>query len=81
MPSQPIADAGFVAHEQGFKAVEPGVGVLDHDAAVKFGVKGGVVVGLPVVGAVVTEDASLSVAPGASLIEVTGIEAFIFIQE
>ena len=53
-PDQPIVDAGFVAHEQGFKAVEPGVGVFDHDAAgVKFGVEGGVVVGLPVGGAAV----------------------------
>ena len=38
MPGQPIADAGFVAHERGFEAVEPSVGVFDHDAvAVKFG--------------------------------------------
>jgi len=33
VPSQPVADAGFVVHAQGFEAVEPCVGMLDHDAA------------------------------------------------
>ena len=65
VPSQPIAGAGFVAHEQGFEAVEPGVGVLGHDAAaVKLGVEGGVVVSLPVGGAT---DVGFDIAPGALL--------------
>ncbi len=40
VPGEPVADADFIAYEQGFEAVEPGVGVFDHDAAaVKLGVK------------------------------------------
>ena len=82
MPSQPIADAGFVAHEQGFKAVEPSVGVFDHDAAdVKFGVEGGVVVGLPVGGAAVAGDVSLDVAPGAFLAKVLGVKGVVGVQK
>ena len=66
MPGQPITDADFVARKQGFEAVAPGVGVLDHDAAaVELGVEGGVVVGLPVGGAAVAGDVGRDVAPGA----------------
>ena len=44
MESEPAIDAGFVADEQGFEAVEPGVGALNGRAlAVEFGVE--VVVG------------------------------------
>ena len=82
VPRQPIPDAGFVAHEQGFKAVEPGVGVLDHDAAaVQFGVEGGVVVGLPVGGAAVAGDVGLHVAPGAFLAKRIGVEGFVRVQK
>ena len=82
MPGQPIVDAGFVAHEQGFKAVEPGVGVLDHDAAgVKFGVEGAVVVGLPVGGAAVAGDVDLDIAPGAFLTKIFGVKGFVGVQE
>ena len=82
VPGQPIADAGFVAHEQGFKAVEPSVGVFDHDAAgVKFGVEGGVVVGLPVGGAAVAGDVGLNVAPGAFLAKVIGVKGFVGVQK
>ena len=82
MPRQPIADAGFVAYEQGFEAVEPRVGVLDHDAAaVQLGVEGGVVVGLPVRGAAVAGDIRFDVAPGAFLAKLVGIEGFVRVQE
>ncbi len=82
MPGQPIADAGFVAHEQGFEAVEPGVGVFDHDAAaVQLGVEGGVVVGLPVGGAAVAGDVGLDVAPGAFLAKVLGVKGFVGVQK
>ena len=65
MPGQPVSDAGFVAHEQGFEAVEPGVGVSDHDpAAVAFGVEKGIVVSLPVGGAAII---GFGVASGALL--------------
>ena len=65
MPGQPVFDADFVAHEQGFEAVEPGVGVFDHDpAAVAFGVEKGIVVSLPVGGAA---DIGFGVASGALL--------------
>ena len=78
VPGQPIADAGFVADEQGFKAVESGVGVFDHDAAgVELGVEGGVVVGLPVGGAAVAGDVGLDVAPGAFLAKVLGVKGFV----
>lgn len=57
MKGQPMANAGFIAHEQDFEAVEPGVGVFDHGApAVKFGVEEGVVAGLPIGGAAVAGD-------------------------
>jgi len=82
VPGQPIADAGFVAHEQGFKAVEPGVGVFDHDpAGVKFRVAGGVVVGLPVGGAAVAGNVGLDVAPGAFLAKILGIKGFVGVQK
>ena len=78
MLGQPIADAGFVAHEQGFKAVEPSVGVFDHDAAgVKFGVKGGAVVGLSVGGAAVAGDVGFDATPGAFLAKRVGVEGFV----
>ena len=78
VPSQPITDAGFVAHEQGFKAVEPGVGVFDHDAVgVKFGIEGGIVVGPPVGGAAVAGDVGLDVAPGAFLAKRVGVKGFV----
>ena len=65
MPGQPVSDAGFVAHEQGFEAVEPGVGVFDHDpTTVAFGVEKGVGVSLLVGGAA---DVGFDVAPGALL--------------
>ena len=82
MPGQPIADAGFLAHEQGFKAVKPGVGMFDHDpAGVKFGVAGGVVVGLPVGGAAVAGNVGLDVAPGALLAKVLNIKGFFGVQK
>ena len=82
MPGQPIADAGFVAHEQRFKAVEPSVGVFDHDAAaVEFGVEKGVVVGLPVGGAAVAGDVGFNVTPGAFLAEVLGVKGFVCVQK
>ena len=80
--SQPIANAGFVTHEPGFKAVEPGVGVFDHDATtVAFGVEEGVVVGLPVGGAAVAGDVGFAVAPGAFLAKGLGVEGLVRVQE
>ena len=77
VPSQPVSDAGFVAHAQGFEAVAPRVGVFDHDtAAVQLGVEGGVVVGLPVGGAAVAGDVGLDVAPGSFLAKVLGVKGF-----
>jgi len=74
VPSRPVSDAGFVAHEQGFEAVEPSVGVFDHDpAAVAFGVEKGVVVSLPVGGAA---DVGFDVAPGALLAKRVDVEGF-----
>jgi len=68
MPGQPVADAGFIAHEQGFEAVEPGVGVFDHDAAaVALGVEKGLVVGLPVGGAAVARAVGLDAPSGTFL--------------
>ena len=78
MPGQPVVDAGFVAHEQGFEAVEPGVGVFDHDAAaVEFGVEKGVVVGLPVGGAAVAGDVGFDVLSGTFLPKRLAIKGFI----
>ena len=69
MKGQPITNARFLAYEQGFEAVEPGVGVFDHDApAVEFGVKESIVVGLPISGAAVAGDVGFDVARGAGLI-------------
>ena len=82
MPGEPIVDAGFVAHEQGFEAVEPGVGMFDdHAAAIKLGVEPGIVVGLPVGGAAVAGDVGLDVAPGAFLAKVLGVKGFVSIQK
>ena len=68
MKGQPIANASFIAHEQGFEAIELGVGVFDHGAsAVEFGVKKGVVVGLPIGGAAVASDVGFDVARGADM--------------
>ena len=82
VPRQPIADAGFVAYEQGVEAVEPGVGVLDHDAAaVQLGVERGVVVGLPVRGAAVVGDIRFDFTPGAFLAKLFGVEGVVRVQE
>ena len=82
MKGQPIADAGFIAHEQGFEAVEPGVGVFDHGAsAIEFGVKEGLVVGLPIGGATVAGDVGVDVTSGAGLPQRGGIEGTIRIQK
>ena len=75
VPCQPVADAGFVAHEQGFEAVEPRVGVFDHDAAaVEFGVEKSVVIGLPVGGAAVAGGCWLRCPAGHIPTEITGYQ-------
>ncbi len=82
MPGQQVADAGFVAHEQDFEAVEPGVGVFDHDAvAIELGVEGSVVGGLPGGGAAVAGDVGLDVAPGAFPAKVLGVKGFVGVQK
>ena len=82
MPGEPVADAGFIAYEQGFEAVEPGVGVFDHDAAaVKLGVKKGVVVGLPVGGTAVAGDIGFDVTPGAFLSKRLAVKGFVRVQK
>lgn len=68
MKYQPIANAGFMAYEQGFEAIEPSVSVLDHGAAVvAFGVKEGIVVDLPIGGAAVAVNVGFAVTRGAGL--------------
>ena len=60
--------AGFVAHEQGLEAVEPGVEVLNgQPAAVEFRVQRRVVVGLPVGRAAVAWDVGLYAPPRTRL--------------
>ena len=72
----------ILAHEQRFKAVEPSVGVFDHDAAaVQLGVEGGVVVGLPVGDAAVAGDVGLDVTPGAFLAKGRGVKGFVGVQK
>ena len=40
MEGKPVLHIGFIAHEQGFKAVEPGIGALNGRAlAVEFGIE------------------------------------------
>ena len=68
LKDQPIANADFMAYEQGFEAVEPSVSVFDHGAAgVAFGVKEGVVVDLPIGGAAVAVNVGFNVTRGAGL--------------
>jgi hypothetical protein len=82
LPSQPIADASFVALEQGFKTVEPSVGVFDDwAAAVKFRVEKGVVVAQPVVFAAVTGDVGFDLMLGAFLSKGGGIEGFVSVEK
>jgi len=82
VPGQPVADAGFVAYEQGFEAIEPSVGVFNHDAAAgEFGVEKGVVVGLPVGGAAVAGDVGFDVPSGTFLPKPLAIKGFIRVWE
>lgn len=75
MKSEPVADAGFVAHEQGFENVEPGIGVFDDGAAaVEFGVKKSVIVGLPIGRTAVAGDVGFDVLGGAGLTQLAGIK-------
>ena len=78
MKGKPITDAGFIAHEQGFEAVEPGLGVFDHRAsAVKFGVKERIGGGLLIGRAAVTSDVGFDVAGGAGLTQLGGVKGAI----
>ena len=56
--------------------------MFDHDAAgIKFGVEGGIVVGLLVGGAAVAGDVGLNVAPGAFLAKGLGVKGFVGVQK
>ena len=80
MKGEPVADTGFVAHEQGFKAVEPRVGVFSHGpSTVEFRVKEGLVVNLPIGGAAVAGDVDFNVAGGEGLAQCVGVEGTISI--
>ena len=68
MKDQPIANAGFMAYEQGFEAIEPSISVFDHGAAVAtFEVKEGVGVDLPIGGAAVAVNVGFDVTRGVGL--------------
>ena len=68
MQVQPVFQAGFKAHEQGFEAVELGVEALnDQPTAVEFGIQLRVVVGPPVGCASVARNVLFYVAPYAGL--------------
>ncbi len=56
--------------------------MFDHDAAaVEFGVKKGVVVGLPVGGAAVAGDVGFDVTPGTFLPKQLAVKGFVRVQE
>ena len=60
--------AGFITHEQGLEAVEPGIKALDDQpAAVAFGVERRVVVGLLIGRAAVARDGNFDAAPRIGL--------------
>lgn len=81
MESEPVANAGFIAYEQGFEAVESSVGVFDDStAAVKLGVKEGVVVGLPIGRAAVAGNVGFDVTGGTGLAQLGSIKRTIGVQ-
>ena len=78
----PVLQAGFVAHEQGLEAVEPGVEALNgQTAAVEFRVQRRVVVGLSVGRASVAWDVGLDAAPRTRLPQGGDIKGFIGIEK
>ena len=78
MKGEPIFHTGFVAHEQGFEAVEPGIDVFDDNAAaVELGVEKGIVVGLPVGGAAVAGDVGFDVTSGTFLSKFRAVKGFV----
>ena len=82
MQGHPVLQAGFIAYEQGLKAVEPGVEALNgQPAAVEFRVQGRVIVGLPVGRAAVAWDVGLNAAPRTRLAQGGDVEGFVGIEE
>lgn len=78
---EPVANAGFIAYEQGHEAVEPGDVVFEHDAsAMKSVVKKRVVVGPLIGGTSATNSISFfDAARGACLASLIDIESIILI--
>lgn len=82
MQGQPILQAGFVAHEQGLEAGEPGVESLNNEpSAIQLRVQRRVVIGLPVGLTPVAQNISFDVAPGTGLAQPRDIERFIRIKK
>ena len=73
--------AGFIAHEQGLEAVEPGIEALDDQpVAVAFGVERRVVVGLSVDGTPVARNIGFDAALHTGLPPVADVKGFVGIE-
>jgi hypothetical protein len=81
MEGEPVADAGFLAHGQGFEAVEPSVGVFDHRAAVEFRVKECLVIGLPIGNPAVAGDAGFDGTDRACLAQLAGVKGAVWVKK
>ena len=82
MQGQPVLQTGFVAHEQGLEAVEPGVEALKGPAAaVQLRVEWRVVVGLPIGRAPVAGDVDFDAAPGAILAQSADIKRLVGVEK
>ena len=74
--------AGLIAYEQGLGPVKPGIEALnDQPPAVEFGIKRGVVIGLPVGGTSVAWDIGFDAAPGTGLAQGSYIKGFVGIEK
>ena len=82
MEREPIGQTGFVPHEQGLEAIEPGVQLFDDQPPpVKFGVQRRVIVGLPIGGAAIARNVDFDAALGARLAQAADIKDFVGIEK
>ena len=82
MEYYPVLHVGFIAYEQGFKAVEPGVGALNGCAlAAAFGIEAVAGGGFARHRTRVMSNVSFDVAPEASLAQGTGIKATVGVHK
>lgn len=76
MQGQPVLQAGFVAHEQGFEAIEPSVESLSNQPPIQLRVEHRIIVGLPIGRVSVAGDVGFDASGSICLAQCIRVEGF-----